>query len=361
MKERRWLTTVAFVCTVASSTASGNWRSTKAVSTNAINVNPAEVLSYSSDLPTDSLLEVAQDDEDLVQRRSLLAKLRAEEKAESQERQALQLQQKVLATLAQQQESLEARTAALELNEGAITPDHIIIDKGTIGDKVPKMQRPHDWHQTSRGKHTSKINVTETEEQYWDRQNKSFWEQVVGISTYMVTTLIVGFVYMQFITKSVGPKLPDSMIRTDEFQYGAFECGDVGQDWYICLCAWCCQWVRWADTASHPQVDLLAYWPALFITALLSATATITFGTTMPILLLIVVHCRQRIRVAYGLPSGTFSALAWDCCLWLCCPCCAIVQEARQVEYVESRLVPYYEDGPGGGANPYETAAPYGP
>merc|ERR1719326_2004215 len=114
--------------------------------------------------------------------------------------------------------------------------------------------------------------------------------------------MIAGGVYLQFIDKTLGEKLPESMVQRDEFQFGVLECGDLNRDWQICLCAWCCEWVRWADTASNPQVDLLGFWPALFITALLSSAATITFGTTIPLLLLIVVYCRQRMRLAYGLP-----------------------------------------------------------
>lgn len=347
MKISYWLTTVICLIAVARCTSSVSLRRSAWATKNdaAIDLNTAESLDATSDLPNEALLELTEEDDATVQNRVLLSKLRVQERAAAWEREALQVQQEVLIRLQQNQQSLEARAAAMELREAAISSERIAMGRVSIGHQVPPIIRhviTEKPHRFSLGRTT--INVTETEDQYWDRQNKTFIAHAEVILSYMLTTVLVAFLYMNVITKSVGPKLPDHEIRTDEFQFGAFECSDVGRDWYICLCGWCCDWVRWADTASHPQIDFLAFWPALFITAVLASTATITFGFTIPILLLIVVYCRQRIRLAYGLPAGTFSVLAWDCCLWTCCPCCAIVQEARQVEYVESRLVPDYED-----------------
>lgn len=352
---------VTFASCSASGGVSTSLRSTREDNADVTSIKPVEAFGLTGDLPRNALLEISQENDAKTENRVLFAKLRSQERVAMQERRALQAQQKVLTALEQQQLSFETRVAALESNGAALDSQRLVVEKGTL-----RGNGNMHGHKVSRGR--KNITITETEEQFWERKNKDFYEHAVGIFFYMLTTLIVGFIYLQLIEKSVGPMLPESMIRTDEFQYGAFECGDLGLDWYICLCSWCCEWVRWADTASHPQIDFLAFWPALFITSLLAATATITYGITVPILLLIVVFCRQRIRIAHGLPSGTFSVLAWDCCLWICCPCCAIVQEARQIEYVESRLVPYYEDRADGSAgsynqNPYATtkAGPYDP
>jgi len=290
----------------------------------------------------------------------------------------LEVQQRILVAVEQGQQSLEARTKSLEASEDAMDATglagHVVVEKGTMKNEalgtpvIPnEVIVTHRFQQPSilarmisavRGDPKTPVTTVKiTEQQYWDDQNKHFWDNVRAIVLYMVTTFLVGIIYLQCMSKIVGPKVLDQQVRTDEFQYGAFECGDCNVDWQICLCAWFCGWVRWSDTLSHPQVDFLAFWPGLFITALLSATASITFGATMPILILLVVLARQRIRAAYGLPSGTFSVLAWDCCLWACCPCCAIAQEARQVEYVDSRLEPYYEDKQGEMGNPYATMA----
>jgi len=348
------LTVIFLLSTLIGSTASVSSYSAK-----ALNINP-----------TDSLLEVSGEEGDGEQHRALIAKLQSQERVAAQEKNALEVQQRVLVAVEQGQQLLEERTKALEESEDAMDatglPGRVVVEKGTMeSDRSEKLAAPNEVipqhrmmmhyapsepilarmiHAIRADPKTPVTTVKVTEQQYWDDQNKKFVDNVIAIVAYMVTMFLVGIFYLQCMNKMLGPKVPDQQVRTDEFQYGAFECGDCGADWQICLCAWCCEWVRWADTASHPHVDFLAFWPGLFITALLSATATITFGATVPILLLVVVLSRQRIRAAYGLPSGTFSVLAGDCCLWICCPCCAIAQEARQVEYVDSRLEPYYEN-----------------
>merc|ERR1719183_1116601 len=116
---------------------------------------------------------------------------------------------------------------------------------------------------------------------------------MIGITCYIVQVFVVAFLYMQFCKHSAAPKLPESQVRTDEFQYGPFDANDVLRDCQVCLCAVCCPWIRWADTASAPHIQFLAFLPGLFITALLSSAGTVTFGCSIPILLLIVVLCRQ--------------------------------------------------------------------
>lgn len=230
-------------------------------------------------------------------------------------------------------------TTGQELASFVARIPHPVIE---VAEALKAAKTKHDLQ--NMGLQAVAIPITETEDQFWDSQNAAFIQNVTAIVFYMLSTFVAAVFYMQVMTKDVGPMIPDSQVRTDEFQYGAFDCNDSGRDWQICLCSWCCEWIRWAETASHPQVDFLAFWPALFIMALLSSTASITFGCTVPLLLLIAVLNRQRIRAAYGLPGGTVPLIATDCMLWICCPCCAIVQEARQVEYVQSSLVPYYEE-----------------
>lgn len=324
-----------------------------------------------------ALLDVSEEDKAATQHRALLVQLQKREREADQAKYALQAEQQSLMTAHQVQQLLETRLTTLEASEDASDSDDgspIAVQNGavktvahdSVGDAKDKNTVDEESHsimpevtQALKSEaimmasgvpaasvvlipgtvHATSINVTQTEQQYWDDQNRGFIATVSSITGYLLATLIAALLYVHVLDKSAGPKLPEAVVRVDEFQFGAFECGDVKTDWQICLCSWCCEWVRWSDTASHPQVDFLGFWPALLITTLLCAISSITYGATIPILLLIVVLCRQRIRLAYGLPSGTFAVLAWDCCLWMWCPCCAIVQEARQVDYVESRLV----------------------
>lgn len=270
------------------------------------------------------------------QRLALLAKLRVAERVAHADGESLREMQGLLRDVQLKQQLLQARGTAIELTEFAATPEHVVFDHGAVGEdnKEQDLSRPHLF---SRANLT--IHVRESEDEFWYRHNKDFVQNTVGMCFYVITMLIAGFVYIECVTKSLGEKVPDAAVFTDDFQYGAFDCNECGRDWQMCFFAWCCSWVRWADTASQPQLDFLAFWPALFITSLLAASTAITFGGTALILLALVVYSRQRIRIAYGLPTGTLTSLAWDCCLWCLCPFCALVQEARQVEYIESRWV----------------------
>jgi len=320
--------------------------------------------------PEEALFQFSEENKAAAQHRALLAELQVRERAAEQAKRALEAEQKSLVAAQQVQQLLEAHLSKLEANEEELTQDatsHVV--GGEMTKNMAEQRSMHKEHvedkaaksitaQVTQALNTelvmmtsgaqvivpgiiqaTSINVTQTEQQYWNEQNNTFYTNLSGMAVYILFMLIAGAVYVQVMEKSVGSKVPEHMTREDEFQYGAFECGDCDRDWQICLCSWCFEWVRWADTASNPQLQFIGFWPALAITTLLAAAATITFGATVLVLLLIVVFCRQRIRVAYGLPRGTFMLLAGDCCLWMWCPCCAIAQEARQVEYVTSRLI----------------------
>lgn len=326
-----------------------------------------------------------------AERKALLVRLGKAEALTASERQALGAQQQVLIALAQEQQALESKLNSMEASARASSSDGIVEEKGTMSSLAEKTalvrQKAQPEHPplyevaTKRAKKVigdvatqsaekevvstgsiaaesvkqlaqpgtppkkegSKfmLHMRESEKEFWERYNNAFWEKMIGIATYLVQILIVAVVYMQFCKQSNIPKLPESQVRTEEFQFGAFDASDIMRDCQMCLCALCCPWVRWADTASAPHISFLAFFPALFITALLASAGTITFGLSIPILLLIVVLCRQRIREAYGLPSGNCAVLSGDCLLWICCPCCAMVQEARQVEYVDMPMQVY--------------------
>lgn len=336
-------------------------------------------------------------------RKTLLARLSKAEALTEIERQAVGAQEQVLRALQQEQEALESKLDLMEASSRTLSSDGVVVEKATMSNSAEKtslvQRRAQPEHAqlhkvsaksaqkvVSAGDHAAKnVNevsgaasgskqtasefmlmirslrsaanqerqpmgptgeraATEQEEQYLMQSlMKSFWQKIAGIAVYLVQIFIVAILYMQFCKQSNIPKLPESQVRTEEFQFGAFDASDFMRDCQMCLCALCCPWVRWADTASAPHVSFLTFFPALFITALLASAGAITFGLSIPILLLVVVIGRQRIREAYGLPSGTCGELAGDCLLWIFCPCCAIVQEARQVEYVE---IPMQEYGP---------------
>jgi len=298
-----------------------------------------------------------------TERKLLLGRLSQAEGLTSIERQALGAQQRVLVSLAQDQEVLENRVDEMEAIERAAASGGVIQEQGTmtnsagrilferqqtqpVQEQVYKVAMDKNERAKATNAKTSTANeivilLRGPERDFWNDYNKAFWEKMVGICLYLIQIFIMAFLYMQFCKQSAIPKLPESQVRTEEFQFGAFDASECARDCQMGICAACCPWIRWAETASKEHISFLAFIPGLFITALLASAGAVTFGASIPILLLIVVLCRQRIRDAYGLPSGTCGILFGDCLLWICCPCCAIIQEARQVEYVEAPAEEY--------------------
>jgi len=297
------------------------------------------------------------------ERTALFDRLSKAEALTGTERQALRAQQQVLIALEQEQESLASKVSALEANDQAISSGEVVAEKGTIRNSAAQAQLSrrkvqakhssvHEVIRKERNKASARtmsrrpdnafvLMMRESEKSFWEQNNKAFWERMTGVFCYIIQIFIVAILYIQFCKQKVTPKLPEAQVRTDEFQFGVFDASDFARDCQMCVCACCCPWIRWAETASKEHIRFLAFFPGLFITALLASSGSITFGASMLILVLIVVICRQRIREAYGLPSGSCGILLSDCVLWICCPCCAIVQEARQVEYVEVPMQEY--------------------
>mmetsp|Transcript_3574 Transcript_3574/g.6342 ORF Transcript_3574/g.6342 Transcript_3574/m.6342 type:complete len:400 (-) Transcript_3574:100-1299(-) len=164
--------------------------------------------------------------------------------------------------------------------------------------------------------------------EYSDR----FWYQLYALGFCVAQALLIGLIYEQCCQKAY-PKLPESAIKEEEWQFGLFQWKGCARDWRICLFAFCCPGARWADTVSRLQPPVMGFLPALFIFSLLEGASWLTYSASAVILFLVVVLSRLRIREAYGISSGEFGIFN-DCFVYCCCAPCAIAQEARQIEYV---------------------------
>lgn len=353
MKWEGILALLLFICGSATCTATSATARSKRALEYAQELQ-AEAETVSSESSLDETESTA------AQRRVLLSRLRKSELFTATEQQALQETQRVLIGLEQEQETQASKLSLLEAAERSSS--RVVQEEGTMSNQAEHTdimresyhREPSNTYAVSMQTHQktqagSKAKTSNDfivlmhgpETEFWQSYNKAFWEKMTGILMYMVQIFVVAFLYMQFCKQSVTPKLPESQVRIEEFQYGAFDASECARDCQMCVCACCCPWIRWAETGSKDHIQFLAFVPGLFISALLAASGSVTFGLTIPILLLIVVLCRQRIREAYALPFGTCGTILNDCFLWLCCPCCAIVQEARQVEYVEVPMQEY--------------------
>jgi len=126
-------------------------------------------------------------------------------------------------------------------------------------------------------------------------------------------------------TLSAG-ELPEDSPK--ELYFGLFD-SVSGEDWEVCVCSWFCTPVRFAETVDDEKLRLLEYWPALLGSALCWSLLGPLFFVPMA------VYYRQRLRASFGLERGTAKTYLEDGCAWCFCSCCAALQEARQVMYID--------------------------
>jgi len=166
-----------------------------------------------------------------------------------------------------------------------------------------------------------------------------------GLSIFLSTFIIVMFVAFVWIKclPSLIPRSKESYAERDNttsgFAYGLFSldhCG--GHHGSVCFCAWCCYPLRMADTYSKEPIPIVKnFWTALVIVTCLDALQYLTYGFSGLLLLFFVIYARQQLRKKYGLDRGGATYVT-DLFSWICCPCCTIAQEARQVDFVRPAI-----------------------
>lgn len=156
-----------------------------------------------------------------------------------------------------------------------------------------------------------------------------FWLQpVLSMLIYVGLVCLVAFFY---VPSRAGP--PDDGLEhtisttSHRWRYGPFSClGDTG---ICCWTCWCAP-IRWADTMR--MLGLFSFWGAMAVWLGLALLDALTLGLVFWIALLCVqIFQRQKIRKIFDIDDSASSCVE-DCLLYLLCPCCAICQEARQVE-----------------------------
>eukprot|EP00929_Paragymnodinium_shiwhaense_P041970 TRINITY_DN217_c0_g1_i1.p1 TRINITY_DN217_c0_g1~~TRINITY_DN217_c0_g1_i1.p1 ORF type:complete len:381 (-),score=89.84 TRINITY_DN217_c0_g1_i1:112-1254(-) len=157
--------------------------------------------------------------------------------------------------------------------------------------------------------------------------------------------LVCAVAYWHHQRKKVVP--PQKMGHEgDEFTHGFCDIMDRSEAGNICLWSFCCPAIRWAETASDSKVNFLSFWPALLVFIGLSTLAAACRNTGHALLgavvgtlfLYTVVTHRQKLRGIFGHSPGTVKSVLLDTLAWACCPCCAIIQEAREVEYIAVKM-----------------------
>eukprot|EP00929_Paragymnodinium_shiwhaense_P041972 TRINITY_DN217_c0_g2_i2.p1 TRINITY_DN217_c0_g2~~TRINITY_DN217_c0_g2_i2.p1 ORF type:complete len:279 (-),score=43.60 TRINITY_DN217_c0_g2_i2:62-844(-) len=167
----------------------------------------------------------------------------------------------------------------------------------------------------------------------------SLRDSLTSSLSYILLILVVAYWHHQRKKEVPPQQLP---YDGDDFTHSLCDIMDRHEGGNICLWSFCCPAIRWAESASNSKVNFLSFWPALLVFLGLSILAASCRNTGHAILgavfgtlfLYTVVTHRQKLRGIFGHGPGTVKSVIMDVLTWSCCPCCAIIQEAREVEYV---------------------------
>lgn len=170
----------------------------------------------------------------------------------------------------------------------------------------------------------------------------------ISVLTYVLPVVIFAWFYDKKMRKEWQTEAVEMGAPTNEtFRFGLFSCFE---DWRMTLMAFFCGSVRWADTVDktneqHPWNPSLTFWNALAYMMIIEVLYLITYDSqgiariVPPLLGLVAlataVVVRQRLRKVYHAAAEPASAKTWllDTLTYCCCSCCAVIQEAREVEY----------------------------
>jgi len=153
--------------------------------------------------------------------------------------------------------------------------------------------------------------------------------------------VIVGVLYAHLNCKPTFVRVDEGVTTESldgDFRHGFCSCLETP---LLCCFSCCCLPLRWGDTVK--MVGMLGFWVAVLIFFSLDFIVNMIaeeFGhihwtitmiiIPLPITLLGTVY-RQQLRVAFNMDQKPIT-VAVDLIQWCCCPCCAIIQEARHVE-----------------------------
>lgn len=209
----------------------------------------------------------------------------------------------------------EATTMGQEEAEKFIpTQEGIPSSPEAAGEKLDSIKPPGSFKEVGRN----------IEESWWLVVNA-----LISSLVSLLTILLCAVVYRYVKKDPVMPQDERARRRLDagEWRFGLFDCHQTPA---LCLLAWCCPFIRWSDTMR--MANLMGFWLALVVSACLGTLIAPTASLTFWIWVCLAAYKRQQIRQLFGIQPGTSSTYCQDCITFWCCGCCAITQEARQLE-----------------------------
>lgn len=152
---------------------------------------------------------------------------------------------------------------------------------------------------------------------------------------YVALVCVVAYLYFRQkpVREDVMPELED-WDDLNEWKYGICDCCSAPG---ICLWAWCCPAIRWADTLG--MTGLLGFWLAFAIYLGVDYVGGIAGELLFWILLAVIcAGFRQEMRIKFNMKKQGGATYVQDCLLYCCCTVCVMTQEARQVEDACSKV-----------------------
>jgi len=225
------------------------------------------------------------------------------------------------------------------LDEGGATPMHEVQHLKDAGEGYSRGSPLHSRQerQHARGELDGSSAISEGGvEWYLDRCWRMLVENpaIAAFGYALNILLIVAFAYIYKTYKQARARPGEREMRLEDgWAYGPLECRELKTDWSICCMALFCPAVRWADTIGSDKVWPGVFWEAFLLFLFLQALGPLTLGLSILISLCVGIYFRQKIRHKFR-KALSWRSYALDCLLWCCCPCCAIAQEAREVEKV---------------------------
>jgi len=166
------------------------------------------------------------------------------------------------------------------------------------------------------------------------------WEVAVHVLLVLVFALLYNMHRAKWTSRDDVSTVQNTL-NEQGFQFGLFGCWKAP---LLTLFVCCCFPLRWADTMdkANDQGKFMSYWNAIILWLILEAASlflmcmtnygSITVDIILIIALAVGVFFRQKLRQKFNARQDARS-YAEDILSWWCCPWCAVVQEARQVEY----------------------------
>mmetsp|Transcript_22936 Transcript_22936/g.55538 ORF Transcript_22936/g.55538 Transcript_22936/m.55538 type:complete len:261 (+) Transcript_22936:124-906(+) len=111
-----------------------------------------------------------------------------------------------------------------------------------------------------------------------------------------------------------------------QFAYGLCSCLE---DPWLCFTSFLCTGCRWSDTMR--MSGILAYVTGIYLWIGFSVLSFLSTLIAVLALAGVATYYRQEMRKKLGMENGELTYVT-DFCSYACCMCCAVAQDARQVE-----------------------------